>query len=114
MKNKIIVRKDLNISFNDLVTLIAANSCIISKYDTDIASIEVLEAFNLQELYDLEEKLITDGEFFEWVGYQSIVIINEKEKNSEPFKAYEPDVIKDNVNETLEAFKEKRKELSKN
>jgi len=122
MKSKILIRKDLKISFNRLASIISQAGGIINEFKKDVKGIEILEVMNTAELHSLEAVLIENGLFFEWLEDKKTLVgmvvpqdssIFDSHDDIMPYKKYEPDVLADNVNETLEAYKEKVILLSK-
>lgn len=122
MKNKIIIRKDIKISFNSLSSILVQAGTIINSYNKITKDFDILEVINKEELFTLEGDLIENGLFFEWLIKEKeligiVVIENDfflDEHNIVlPYKKYEPDVLGDNVNGTLQDYKEKVILLSK-
>lgn len=107
MKNKLFIRKDLEIDTNRLARICVTAGFHIADYKAD-PKIEILETMYLQELHNLEADLIENGMHFQWIEDNgtlvAIIAIEDKDifflpKFLEPFKEYTPDIKKSNLKE---------------
>ena len=119
MNSKIIIRKDLSISFNRYTEIILEAGRLLNRENTKV---DVLECMNVKELYNLEAILIEEGFLFEWIEKNKTILgilikSDTRFTNNtiflEPYREYTPDVEVDNINKTLDEHKLNRIKLSK-
>lgn len=107
MKNKLILRKDIDIDTNRLCRLCVQAGQKIEQHKKDSTKLEVLEVMYMRELEELEAHLITNGLFFEWIKEQTTyigILVLENELSAlptylEPFAKYTPDIQVSNLKE---------------
>lgn len=113
MRNKFIIRKDLEIDVNRFARICINVGQQIEKHGKDGSKTDVLEAMYSRELDELETHFINEGMFFEWIldgsTYVGILALSDEDIFQlpdflEPFKIYDPDKKKSNLSETEDEY----------